>query len=73
MLVTILLYSGCTGLSAFATRFWDFVSVFDGPRVGGEFGGGVALVAEVMPGTRRGPMPSSLLRRCPQWETFRPP
>jgi MFS family permease len=51
MVLTILLYSSCTGLSALA---WDFTSfaVFrfvTGLGVGGEFAVGAALVAEVMP------------------------
>ena len=51
MLVTILMYSGCTGLSAFAREFWDFAlyRFLTGLGVGGEFAVGVALVAEVMP------------------------
>ena len=51
MLLTIVLYSGCTGLSAFATRFADFAlyRFLTGLGVGGEFAVGVALVAEVMP------------------------
>lgn len=51
MLLTIVLYSGCTGLSAFATQFWDFAlyRFLTGLGVGGEFAVGVALVAEVMP------------------------
>ena len=51
MLLTILLYSGCTGLSAFASAFWDFAlyRFLTGLGVGGEFAVGVALVAEVMP------------------------
>lgn len=51
MLLTIVLYSGCTGLSAFATRFGDFAlyRFLTGLGVGGEFAVGVALVAEVMP------------------------
>lgn len=63
MLVTILLYSGCTGLSAFATRFWDFAlfRFLTGLGVGGEFAVGVALVAEVMPSAAR-PYALSLLQ-----------
>lgn len=63
MLVTILLYSGCTGLSAFATRFWDFAlyRFLTGLGVGGEFAVGVALVAEVMPDKAR-PYALSLLQ-----------
>ena len=51
MLVTILLYSLCTGLSAFAVGVWDFAfyRFLTGLGVGGEFAVGVALVAEVMP------------------------
>jgi MFS family permease len=63
MLVTILLYSGCTGLSAFATEFWDFAlyRFLTGLGVGGEFAVGVALVAEVMPERAR-PYALSLLQ-----------
>ncbi len=55
MLLTILLYSGFTGLSAFATQFWDFAfyRFLTGLGVGGEFAVGVALVAEVMPDKAR--------------------
>ncbi|HEX3998445.1 MAG TPA: MFS transporter [Pirellulales bacterium] len=51
MLLTILLYSICTGLSAFSVTFWDFAlfRFLTGLGVGGEFAVGVALVAEVMP------------------------
>jgi MFS family permease len=51
MLVTILLYSICTGLSALSIGFWDFAfyRFLTGLGVGGEFAVGVALVAEVMP------------------------
>ncbi len=51
MLWTILIYSFCTGLSAFSTGFWDFAfyRFLTGLGVGGEFAVGVALVAEVMP------------------------
>jgi MFS family permease len=63
MLLTILLYSGCTGLSAFATQFWDFAlyRFLTGLGVGGEFAVGVALVAEVMPDRAR-PQALSLLQ-----------
>jgi len=63
MLITILLYSGCTGLSAFATAFWDFAlyRFLTGLGVGGEFAVGVALVAEVMPDKAR-PYALSLLQ-----------
>lgn len=51
MLLTILLYSIFTGLSALATGPWDFMlyRFLTGLGVGGEFAVGVALVAEVMP------------------------
>lgn len=55
MLLTILLYSLCTGLSAFSVSFWDFAiyRFLTGLGVGGEFAVGVALVAEVMPDRAR--------------------
>jgi MFS family permease len=51
MLITILMYSLCTGLSAFSVTVWDFAlyRFLTGLGVGGEFAVGVALVAEVMP------------------------
>lgn len=51
MLMTILLYSACTGLSALSRSFWDFAfyRFLTGLGVGGEFAVGVALVAEVVP------------------------
>src|SRR5258707_3773942 len=51
MLLTILIYSLCTGLSALSVGFWDFAfyRFITGLGVGGEFAVGVALVAEVMP------------------------
>ena len=51
MMLTILMYSLFTGLSAFSTGFWDFAlyRFLTGLGVGGEFAVGVALVAEVMP------------------------
>lgn len=51
MLITILMYSLFTGLSAFSVSFWDFAvyRFLTGLGVGGEFAVGVALVAEVMP------------------------
>ena len=63
MLVTILMYSGCTGLSALSTQFWDFAlyRFITGLGVGGEFAVGVALVAEVMPEKAR-PYALSLLQ-----------
>ncbi len=55
MLITILLYSVFTGLSALSTGFWDFAlyRFLTGLGVGGEFAVGVALVAEVMPDRAR--------------------
>ena len=55
MMITILLYSICTGLSALSTSFWDFAAYrfLTGLGVGGEFAVGVALVAEVMPDRSR--------------------
>jgi MFS family permease len=51
MMITILLYSACTGLSAMSTTVYDFAfyRFLTGLGVGGEFAVGVALVAEVMP------------------------
>ena len=55
MLWTILIYSICTGLSAFSVGFWDFSAYrfLTGLGVGGEFAVGVSLVAEVMPNKAR--------------------
>ncbi len=55
MLWTILIYSVCTGLSAFSIGFWDFAfyRFLTGLGVGGEFAVGVSLVAEVMPSKAR--------------------
>src|SRR5262245_26718467 len=55
MLITILVYSACTGLSAFSVGVYDFAfyRFLTGLGVGGEFAVGVALVAEVMPASAR--------------------
>jgi MFS family permease len=55
MLITILMYSAFTGLSALSTSVWDFslYRFLTGLGVGGEFAVGVALVAEVMPDRAR--------------------
>ena len=55
MLLTILIYSLCTGLSALSTSVYDFAfyRFLTGLGVGGEFAVGVALVAEVMPAHAR--------------------
>lgn len=51
MLITILIYSAFTGLTALATSTWDFMiyRFITGMGVGGEFAAGVTLLAEVMP------------------------
>src|SRR4029079_16631873 len=55
MVITILVYSLCTGLSALSVGFWDFAfyRFITGLGVGGEFAVGVSLVAEVMPDRAR--------------------
>jgi MFS family permease len=55
MMITILVYSACTGLSALSQGFWDFAfyRFITGLGVGGEFAVGVALIAEVMPDKAR--------------------
>lgn len=55
MLLTILIYSLCTGLSALSVSVYDFAfyRFITGLGVGGEFAVGVALVAEVMPAHAR--------------------
>lgn len=55
MLLTILVYSIFTGLSATSTGYWDFLiyRFLTGLGVGGEFAVGVALIAEVMPANAR--------------------
>ena len=51
MMLTILLYSLFTGLSALSVGIWDFAfyRFLTGLGVGGEFAVGVSLVAEAMP------------------------
>jgi MFS family permease len=55
MMLTILIYSACTGLSAISTSVYDFAfyRFLTGLGVGGEFAVGVALIAEVMPAAAR--------------------
>ena len=55
MVLTILMYSIFTGLSAFSFTWIDFAfyRFLTGMGVGGEFAAGVALVAEVMPSRAR--------------------
>jgi MFS family permease len=57
MVLTILLYSLFTGLSALSVGFWDFAAYrfLTGLGVGGQFAVGVSLVAEVMPERARAP------------------
>ena len=63
MMITILMYSACTGLSALSVTVYDFAfyRFLTGLGVGGEFAVGVALVAEVMPARSR-PQALSLLQ-----------
>jgi MFS family permease len=63
MLITILMYSICTGLSALSVSVYDFAfyRFLTGLGVGGEFAVGVALVAEIMPARAR-PQALSLLQ-----------
>src|SRR5437764_891468 len=51
MLITIVMYSAFTGLSAFSRGFYDFAfyRFLTGLGVGGEFPVGASLVAELMP------------------------
>lgn len=55
MLLTILIYSLFTGLTALSQSWWDFMfyRFITGMGVGGEFAAGVALLAEVMPARAR--------------------
>lgn len=55
MMITILMYSAFTGLSALSQNFFQFAAFrfLTGLGVGGEFAVGVALVAEVMPNSAR--------------------
>ncbi len=65
MMLTILVYSVFTGLSALSRQWWDFAvyRFLTGMGVGGEFAAGVSLVAEVMP-SRAGLMRSASCKRC---------
>ncbi len=55
MMLTILIYSLFTGLSALSWDWWSFAffRFITGMGVGGEFAAGVSLVAEVMPARAR--------------------
>jgi MFS family permease len=66
--VTLLLYSVCTGLSAFASSFSGFCAclVFTGLGVGGVFGLSVALVADAVPDKTRAPA-LGLLQSLSSW------
>jgi MFS family permease len=66
--VTILIYSICTGISAFASSFFGFCAClfFTGIGVGGVFGLSVALVAEAVPNHTRAPA-LGLLQSLSSW------
>jgi MFS family permease len=53
--LTILIFAAFTGLSAFARGYWDLVAyrTIAGLGLGGEFGIGMALVAEAWPASQR--------------------
>jgi MFS family permease len=53
--LTILIFAAFTGLSAFAQGYWDLVAyrTIAGLGLGGEFGIGMALVAEAWPASQR--------------------
>jgi MFS family permease len=55
MMLTILVYSLFTGMSALSVSWWDFAiyRFLTGMGVGGEFAAGISLVAEVMPARAR--------------------
>lgn len=55
MMLTILIYSLFTGLSALAQNWWDFTlyRFLCGTGIGGEYAAGVALVAETVPSQAR--------------------
>src|SRR5262249_61353191 len=62
MLLTILIYSLFTGLTALSTAWWDFMlyRFLTGMGVGGEFAAGVSLLAAVVPARGRRHAPRSL-------------
>jgi MFS family permease len=66
--VSLLIYSVCTGLSAFATGYFGFCSIlfFTGLGVGGVFGLSVALVADSVPDNSRAPA-LGLLQSLSSW------
>lgn len=66
--VSVLLYSLCTGLSAFSTSFFDFClyRFVTGVGVGGVFGLAVALVADSVPDRTRAPA-LGLLQSLSTW------
>jgi MFS family permease len=57
LLIAILMYAACTGLSAFSTGFWDFCfyRFVTGLGVGGVFGLAVALVSDTVHDRARAP------------------
>ena len=73
MMVCILIYSVCTGLSALSQGFWDFGAYrfLTGLGVGGVFAVGVTLVAETVPNSARAER-EGCCKRFRRWETFRP-
>ena len=58
---TILLFAAFTGLCAFAQGYWDLLiyRTIAGLGLGGEFGIGMALVAEAWPASQRAGPPTS--------------
>jgi len=55
MIISILIYAGCTGLCGLATTWWSFFLFlfFNGAAVGGQFASGVTLLSETMPNNAR--------------------
>jgi MFS family permease len=68
LMVSLLIYSICTGLSAFASSYFGFCAClfFTGLGVGGVFGLSVALVADSVPDHTRAPA-LGLLQSLSSW------
>jgi len=66
--LSVLIYSVCTGLSAFSTGFVDFCAYrfLTGAGIGGVFGLSVALVADTLPDRARAPA-LGLLQSLSAW------
>ena len=66
MVVTLVIYSGFTGLSGLAHSWVDFTiyRFLVGLGVGGMFGAATTLVAESVPGGSFAPWRSARSRRC---------